>query len=395
MIARINSALIRRINTARVFHVLREHPGHSQRQISALTGLDASTVSTVVGQLEASGVVCRSELRRSGLAGRPESTLRVDRSGGILIGVALEAGQISLIGALLDGERLGGLEVEGSADLDVALARLRGAVHGLLADLGRSMANVRAIGVGQHGLVDASGHLVLAPVLGWRDVPIAARLEALFPVPVRVENDTKAAALAEHLFGTCRGVENFVYILGGSGIGGALYLQAGVHRGAMGLAGELGHMKVVRDGRACGCGGHGCLEAYLSEHALLRRLAETGRPFGTQAEMVGAAATGDPVVLAVLEETGALLGDAIANLINVLNPSHVVLAGNLVPLAPYLLPAAKRSVAANALTAMGEGAQILVSQFGAEAVPMGGVGLAMEAFLPLPRTLTQAGTQAG
>ena len=131
------------------------------------------------------------------------------------------------------------------------------------------------------------------------------------------------------MFGACRGVADFILVHGGSGVGGALHLQGALYHG-VGLAGELGHMKVQPNGRACGCGGHGCLEAYVSEPALRARLAERGFAVADAEAIAGMAAM--PAVREVLDDAGWMLGLALADLVNLLNPRRVVLAGSLATL---------------------------------------------------------------
>lgn len=382
---RLNSALIRRVNTARVFHALRKHPGTSQRGLCALTQLDASTVSSVVAKLEADRIVRRLDSNRSGQAGRPERMLRINRDGGVLIGAAVETDGIRLIATGLDGERRGALSMQLGETVDAALEHLHRGVAELVGLMKLDLSDVRGIGVGQHGLIDRAGHLVLAPRMGWRDVPLGARLRRLFPVPVYLENDTKAAAIAEHLFGSCQGVADFVLLHGSSGIGGALFLQGALYHG-IGLGGELGHMKVFPNGRRCSCGGNGCLEAYVSEPAIRARLAENGRslPDATALDAVAIQRwAADPAVRAVLDDAGWVLGLAMANLINLLNPRRIVLAGSLAALSGVMLPNAQSALVENVLPAMGSAAEIKVSELGVDAVALGGVGLAMEGFLPL------------
>ena len=377
--SRINSALIRRINTARVFHALRENPGSSQRRLCALTLLDASTVSSVVAGLEAERVIRRVDAPRSGLAGRPEALMQISSEGGVLVGASVGSEDIRLVACGLSGQRLDGLRLPPARTVAAGLRTLSRGVDTLLERMGRPMACLRGIGVGQHGLIDRQGHLVLAPRLGWRDVALGARLQDLFPVPVHLENDTKAAALAEHMFGACRGVSDFILVHGGSGVGGALYLQGALYHGS-GLAGELGHMKVAPDGAACGCGGHGCLEAYVSEAALRARLAERGIKAADADAM--AALARRPEVAEVLGEAGWMLGLALADLINLLSPRRIVFAGSLAVLSPFLQPRAREALAANVLQAAGDRAEIIESALGPEAVALGGVALAMNGFLP-------------
>ena len=141
-------------------------------------------------------------------------------------------------------------------------------------------------------------------------------------------------------------------------------------------------MKVVAHGQLCGCGGRGCLEAYISEPAIRARLAERGRRLASTAA-VACAAPGDIVIREVLDEAGGMLGLALANLANLLNPRRIVLAGSLAGLSAGLLPAARAALADNALMVIGDQIEIIVSELGEDAVELGGVGLAMDGFLPL------------
>jgi predicted NBD/HSP70 family sugar kinase len=236
------------------------------------------------------------------------------------------------------------------------------------------------------------GRVAYGPNLGWHDVPLQRRLAERWSVPVAVDNDTSAAALAETLFGAARDARDFVVIAGHSGIGGALYLGGRLYRGRGGFAGEIGHVRVVEGGRRCSCGDHGCLEAYLAEDALVARLADHRRDLPTYAAIGVAAAAGDPIVLAALGEAGALLGRAIADLVDVLDPELIVLAGALSHVVPWLLPSVERALADEGLGAYRSRCRIVASSFGPEAVTMGGVGLAMEAALSLPGWLLDQDT---
>jgi len=388
---RLNSAAIRRLNTARIFHALREHPRSSQRSLVGLTGLDAATVSAIVARLEADGIVARAAPLRSGQAGRPESRLAIAPTAGLLVGAAIEPGLISLVAMGLDGVRRGRLDLPGSTDPAAVIDALQQGVADLSTAEAAGCGRLTAVGIGVPGLLDAAGHLVLAPNLGWRHVDLVAMLRSAFPVPVAVDNDAKAAALAERIFGVARGMRDFVFVYGNAGIGGGLHLGGRLYRGCDGLAGELGHVKVVPGGRKCSCGGRGCLEAYVSERAIVARLREAGRELAGAEAIAAAAAGGDAPVLAVLEEAGRHLGLALANIVNALNPRAVVLGGNLAILADALMAAARRALAANGLPVMLEDADVLVSPFGTDAVPMGGAALALEIVQPMLQDFSNSG----
>jgi len=385
---RLNPALIRRLNVARVFHALRLAGGATQGELAEATGLDPATVSAVVRGLRHDGWVRATAAPSAGRSGRPPSRLTIDPDAGLLVGALLEPDRVRLMATTLAGAPCGAWEGPAGAGPDAAVAALRGGVDALLADLAAPWPRVKAVGVGVPGLMAHEGRVAFAPNLGWRDVPLgerlALRLAPHWAGPIAVDNDTKAAALAEKLFGAARDAHDFVVIAGHSGIGGALYLGRRLQRGAGGFAGEIGHVTVERGGRLCGCGDRGCLEAYLSERALRAQLRERGVEVGGYEGAAAAAGAGDAATLALLDELGALLGGVLADLVDLLDPERVVLAGALTHVVPYLLPAVERALARPALAAVRGRCDVVPSPFGPDAATMGGVALALEAVLSLP-----------
>jgi len=388
MAPRVNSAAIRRLNVIRLFHALRENPNASQAELGRLTGLDKATTSAVVAQLLEEGLIERTEGPRTRRIGRPETALVIAPSAGLLVGARLEPGTIRIVTATLGGAVLEHLQIPGSTDIGEAAARLHEGIDRAVAASGPGLP-VRGVGVGIPALMDRDGRLVLAPNLGWRDTPIRALLESALGAPVYIDNDTKAAAMAERLFGVCRDVEDFVYLTGHSGVGGGLVLGGRLYRGAQGFAGEVGHVTVVPDGRPCGCGKRGCLETYVSEAAILAQAAERGRDFPDLAALAVAARAGDDVMRALLDEVGDRLGFALSHLVNLMNPELVVLGGNLSVAADVFLPALNHALERHALEPLRRSLRLLVSPLGPDAVPMGGIALAMEGFLSAPAPVAE------
>ncbi|AWK88222.1 ROK family transcriptional regulator [Azospirillum thermophilum] len=392
MLPRVNSAAIRRLNRTKVFHALRENPGCAQRDLSRLTGLDKATTSAIVTQMLEDGLVERTDAPRARRIGRPETALSIAPAAGLLVGARLEPGTIRIVTTTLAGIVLEHLQIAGSTDISTALDRLHRGIDEAVAasrppatgGSGATAPPVRGIGVGLPGLMDHSGRLVLAPNLGWRDTPIRPLLEEALGMPVQVDNDTKAAAMAERLFGLCRGVEDFIYLTGHSGVGGGLFLGGRLYRGSHGFAGEVGHVTVVPGGRPCACGKRGCLETYVSEPAILARTAERGRTLPDLASVAVAARAGDAAVAQVLAEAGRHLGFALSHLVNLTDPGLVVLGGNLSTVAGLILPHLHRALEEHALEPLRRDLRLLVSPLGPDAVPMGGIALAMEGFLSAP-----------
>ena len=188
--------------------------------------------------------------------------------------------------------------------------------------------------------------MLFAPNLAWRDEPLKAELERLTDLPVVVENDANAAAWGEFAFGGGKDVDDLLLVTVGTGVGGGLVLDGKLHRGAFGVAAEIGHFRVVPQGRPCGCGQYGCWEQYASGSALVRdareRLGAGGDDVQALLERAGgdpeavtgpivteAAQAGDAVAVDLLAEVARWLGEGIASLTAVLDPAVVVIGGGV------------------------------------------------------------------
>lgn len=212
----------------------------------------------------------------------------------------------------------------------------------------RLSANHEVIGAGvaAAGFIDADqSTIIYAPNISWRNEPFKAKLEAKLDIPVIIENDANAAGWAEYRYGAGRGYKHMIMLTIGTGVGGAVIADSQMLRGGFGIAGELGHLRVVPDGLACGCGQHGCLESYASGSALLRaakELAASGDPAGkrlreieteagqlTGLEVYKAILENDEGALRLLSDLGSWLGQAIGSLVAVLDPEVVVIGGGV------------------------------------------------------------------
>lgn len=202
------------------------------------------------------------------------------------------------------------------------------------------------VGVAAAGFIDADqSTIVYAPNLSWRNEPLKAKLDAKLSIPVIIENDANAAGWAEFRYGAGRGTRHMAMLTIGTGVGGAVIVDSKMLRGGFGIAGELGHIRVVPNGRLCGCGAHGCIEQYGSGTALLRaarELAESKDPAGEMLrslrdqagelsgeEVYAAILRGDAGALRVLSEVGAWIGQTVASLSAILDPEVVVIGGGV------------------------------------------------------------------
>lgn len=211
---------------------------------------------------------------------------------------------------------------------------------------------VRAIGAGVAAQIPVdSGLVAVAPNLGWRNVPLGALLAQRLGHAVRLVNDLSAAAWGELHAGAGRGAQDLFVVFVGSGVGSAIIANGQLVRGANGVGAELGHVKVVPGGRACGCGELGCLEAYAGGHSLIRQAQELlaqgrapqlsrlcgGDPARlTPLTLERAAEAGDAEARAVYEQAAHMLALAVATQVTVLNPARLILGGGVLAHCPGL-----------------------------------------------------------
>ncbi|MFL6137495.1 MAG: ROK family glucokinase [Frankiaceae bacterium] len=263
------------------------------------------------------------------------------------LAVGVDIGGTKLAAGVVDGQgRIVDRLLRDTPDKALRPVVVEDTVAELVAELA-SRHDVRAVGVGAAGFVDAArGAVLFAPHLAWREEPLRDALARRTGLPVVVENDANAAAWAEWRFGAARGADQFACVTLGTGIGGALVLDGALRRGASGVAGEFGHMQVVPDGLPCPCGNCGCWEQYCSGSALRRLarellVADPAAAAGLLARaggdpelltgplLVAAAGDGDPAALRVVAEVGRWLGVGLANLAAVLDPALLVIGGGV------------------------------------------------------------------
>jgi glucokinase len=259
---------------------------------------------------------------------------------------------------------------------------------------------VVGVGVACAGFVNRTGsHVLFAPNLAWRDEPLKQRLEALVRFPVTIENDANAAAWGEFRFGAAREADDMVLITIGTGVGGGIVSDSKLLRGAYGIGGELGHMRVVPGGIRCGCGNRGCWEQYASGSALLREARElvaSGTPHGAALadacggnpaalrgrDVTEVAQAGDPAALELLADLGTWIGEGAASVAAILDPELIVIGGGVAEAGDLLLDSV-RAAYGRQLTGRGHRpvAGIVAASLGNDAGLIGAAAIAAEGVL--------------
>jgi len=253
-----------------------------------------------------------------------------------------------------------------------------------------SSEKVAAIGVGSPGPLDSrTGVVTYTPNLKWKNVPLGGMMrEKLGMDAVYVENDANAAAWGEFWAGAGRGAASMVMITLGTGVGGGVIIDGKLLRGIDETAGHIGHIVIDSEGPMCGCGNRGCLEAYASATALVRRALEalrakrSGALAGLSEKDLSAkriaqeAARGDALARNLVEETGRYLGVALADVANVLNPELAVIGGGLAGAGELLLGPAREEMRARALKPPAQRLKIVPAGLGDNSGVIGAAGCA-------------------
>jgi glucokinase len=269
-----------------------------------------------------------------------------------IIGVDLGGTNVVVGACTLDGtKQLAMKQVPTRADLGAdavvenIAAEIERAITETCAATGTKRDAIAGVGIGAPGAVNmAKGVVLFAPNLGWHDFPLRDRVQERLKLPVTLDNDANCATMGEWWVGSAKGARNVIGLTIGTGIGGGIILDGRLYHGSSDAAGEIGHTTIDASGRRCKCGNYGCLEAYASGPAIAERAREAlagGEPSSmpslvagdlgrlTAATVYDAAHKGDRLALEVVRETGRILGTGVANLLNLINPEVVVLAGGV------------------------------------------------------------------
>jgi len=403
----IDQALVREANLSLVLRNIHNEAPLSRARLAVMTELNKSTVSSLVEDLLARGLIHEIGMDSIG-TGRPATLLEINPKAGGIIGVELGVDFVAV--ALMDfvgkviwrhKEKADPFEeqtktIKQTLDLvDEAIARCSDSKLRLL-----------GLGLAAPGTVDVQeGVMVFSPNLRWHNVPLRKIFSEHTGLKVFIENDANAAGVAEHLFGVMRQAKDFIFIYAGVGVGGGLFLNGKLYRGHNGYAGEIGHIPTMAGGTGelCLCGNPGCWETTANQGAVIRRV-EAGLKNGHSSlvsklmveksesspsvELIKQAAdAGDEVALESFWEVGRAMGQGIAGIVNIFNPEKVVIGGTLSTASNYMLPAVQEVVSQRALNDVLRKTEVISSVFGDDASLFGAVAIVVEEIMWNPSSV--------
>lgn len=348
---------VRALNRALVLNFVRTRGRTQSNDIAAGTGLSRATVSRVLEILGNEGLVRKGgQLAASARGGRRATEVEFRADAGCVIGVDLGKSHLGLLLTDLLGREqsvsgVGAAEFRAFSGVETGpeacLQTISDLLRAFVLRRGLTWDRVRGIGLAAPGPFNVTTQRLVDPpgMTGWDQVDLRSLFASLLEYPmdqVVVDNDANMGALAESRLGAGRGIDNFLYLKIGTGIGMGLVLHGNVYRGSYGGAGEFGHIEVDRNGKECACGHWGCLETIVGADAVVdaanrQRRSTTEAALSDIAQVVAAAYAGNPACLRAIEQAGEQLGACLAPMANVLNPERIIIDGGLAEAGDLLL----------------------------------------------------------
>ncbi|HZG05033.1 MAG TPA: ROK family transcriptional regulator [Streptomyces sp.] len=369
---------LHRANLERVVRAVRMAGSLTQAEIARTTGLSAATVSNIVRELKDNGTV---EVTPTSAGGRRARSVSLSGDAGIVVGVDFGHSHLRVAVGNLAHQVLA--EEAEPIDVDVSAAqgfdRAEQLVERLIASTGFRREKVIGMGLGVPGPIDVeTGTLGSTAILpGWAGTNPREELAARLGVEVHVDNDANLGALGELVWGSGRGARDLAYIKVASGVGAGLVINGQIYRGPGGTAGEIGHITLDESGPVCRCGNRGCLETFTAARYVLPLLHSSHGPDLTMTEVVRLARAGDPGCRRVVADIGRHVGSGVANLCNLLNPSRVVLGGDLAEAGDLVLDPIRDSVSRYAIPSAARRLTVVPGALGGRAEVLGALALVL------------------
>ncbi|MCQ1950954.1 MULTISPECIES: ROK family transcriptional regulator [Arthrobacter] len=374
-----SQSALRERNRQRIVQALLASGPLTQAGLSRQTGLSRATVSNIVGDMSERQLVITEPTTSSG---RRALSVRLNESGAVAAGIDIGRRHVRVILASL-GHRI--LQEE-SIQLPLGHSAAEGmdAAAALLARLlrrqGADRSAVLGAGVGIPGPIDRrTGTVVQGAILPeWVGINMREDLADRLGVPVYIDNDANLGALAEVTWGPHGCSENLIFIKVASGIGAGLVINGSLYYGNVGITGEIGHATIFDQGLICRCGNRGCLETIASTSIMIELLSRASKGPVTTADILSRAAGKDPATLRVIDDAGAAVGRAAANLANTLNPELIIIGGSLTDLGDTFLDPIRRGLLRHAVPLVGETSTVLMSSLGDRAEALGAAALVLQ-----------------
>ncbi len=388
---------VKNLNKHAIIDLIRFTPnGISRVELARELNLTRAAITSIINDLQAIGLV--NEVEGKYPLGRKPIVLEINPNRGYVVGVDIGSTHVTILLANYAAHVI--KDIEWPIRIDegptVILGQVDQRLRDFLKESNLKIGDIKAICVGVPGPVVLQEGMVSEPPImpGWDKFPIKNYIKSLWKVPVTIGNDAELGAIGEWAYGAGRGEDNLAYIKVGRGIGAGLLLDGQVYHGADGSAGEIGHFTIEENGPLCSCGNRGCLEAVAGGNAVAKRAIESIKnghrtelsaitPIDSiqSKDVIAAACNGDLLSQQILSEAGSHLGTAIAGLVNLFNPSIIIIGGGVSQIGDLLLEPIRLTVQKRSLKMASKGLRISTALLGRRSSGMGAVVQALSLVL--------------
>ena len=392
--------MMRESNRLLILNYVREHGPIARAAIARATGLSATTVSTIIDALLQEGFVNEGIMQKAvASSGRRVVPVHFNAAVGYILGIALGRNHLTMLLCDLSASVVGrsSFPFDTGRGAAVCLPLLATALRAFVSEQGIAWNRIVGVGLGMPGPIDPylQGPVTPPRMPGWHNVNVRDLLSQELAIPVYLDNNANLGALGESRYGAGQGASNMIYLQLGAGIGGGLIMDGKLYRGSTGGAGEIGHMTVEPQGPLCSCGKRGCLEALAGAVAIVEEARqresvsqdthtptiapEPASEITNITQVVQEAQEGNAACAGALEYAGISIGIALANMMNVLNPSLILLDGSSMRAGSLLLEPIRYSIAAYSLPDLQENTRVMLGALGGDATALGGVAIVLDA----------------
>lgn len=387
--------LMKQLNVSAVLRIIRDNGSLSRAEIAKLTGLTPASVTNITKILIEDKFLIESKIGESS-GGRPPIILELNPDARYVIGIGIGVGVIDVVITNLSAKIISKKSMiigDERYDYNLVFAELVNLINEVIELSNIERKNILGAGVALHGIVNAkSGESIHSLYYGWKNINIKKRLEDELQLAIYVDNDVRAMALGESLFGATKDISNFVTLNISNGIGAGIIINNTPYYGVDFSAGEIGHIAVELDGDKCNCGNYGCLETVASNNNITKKaikLIKQGVSSSlikdidninnlTIEDICNAAKNGDEMSITVLKEAARYIGIAITNLINILNPTAIVVVGEIFENTTYAIDTLSEIVKNRGFKLSSENVRIIRSLLGRDASVIGAATLVIQ-----------------
>ncbi len=368
--------LMRAINQFNVLNAIRTAGSISRTELSEKTGQSRASVTNITARLIAENLIYEKETIDSTLRGRRRVLLALNTDAAYVVGIKLSAHRISC--AVTDMQA----DIRSSIVMPVRTSKrsatfvadlIEEGIRHCVNDARLKMGQIAGIGIGVPGFVDRNrGFCHWTPLYRKGDTPLRDLVEKRLNIPTYLENDANAVTMAHQWFGDGMGEQNFAVITIEDGVGMGAVINGQLYRGATGVGAEFGHVVVVPDGKPCRCGKKGCLEAYVSDFSILaaaravcadKRWECPPRSELTLEDIIAEARRGQPDLVRIFNRAGSLLGQGVAGMIQILNPTKVILSGQGVRAGDLMFAPMRAVIAAQCNPTLLDAVEIIIHKW--------------------------------